>query len=388
MYSRIKILSFTAVCLLVIAVLMAAIPVMMPAVPKVIAPPVTETAAPAAETVEMTVAAAIPLSYTVSLDVNPSIDLVVTNGLVTAVKAFNDDGLVVSLSTDVTGKTAEEAVRLIVAAMISEGYIVASETEPYLIVTVSNGNQLVIEDAAEILKKAAKEVLEQQAVECEVRSAYVPDQVAAEAAALDLSTGRYIILKVAADQKVITLDEAIALYGTSKISELMKLFPDAKDAFKDHNKSMEMADDDEDPDDLDGMTPEQAAAFQAALDTFHQEIKAAKEAFFLARDSGKADLQSQLAALEKPSGKDKQGKKDYNTAVAALRDAAKDAQHTAIDDMKAAIKAAQLKFSEAKIALGLKDAEVDEEPDDSDSEELGDDQESDDEDDEEDVDQG
>jgi len=347
----------------------------MPATPENSIPSATDSAA---ETVNLSATAAIPLSYTVSLDVNPSIELVVTDGLVTAVKAFNDDGLAVTLAVDVIGQSAEEAVRLIVAAMISEGYIVASETEPYLIVTVSNGDQLVVEDAAELLEKAAEEVLEQQAIECEVRSAYVPDQVADEAAALGLSTGRYIILKVAAEQEALTLEEAIALYGSKKINELMKLFPDAKDAFKDYNKSMEMADDDEDPDDLDGMTPEQAAAFQAALDIFHQEMKAAKETFFSAMDTVKADLKSQLAALEKPSGNDKQGKKDYQNVVSELQDAAKEAQHQAIDDMKASVKAAQLKFAEAKIALGLQDVAVDEEPDEDGIEELAGDQDEDD----------
>ena|GEM_PF-6356403 len=375
MRSNIKILSLAIACLLVIAVLFAVIPAIMPATPENSIPSATDSAA---ETVNLSATAAIPLSYTVSLDVNPSIELVVTDGLVTAVKAFNDDGLAVTLAVDVIGQSAEEAVRLIVAAMISEGYIVASETEPYLIVTVSNGDQLVVEDAAELLEKAAEEVLEQQAIECEVRSAYVPDQVADEAAALGLSTGRYIILKVAAEQEALTLEEAIALYGSKKINELMKLFPDAKDAFKDYNKSMEMADDDEDPDDLDGMTPEQAAAFQAALDIFHQEMKAAKETFFSAMDTVKADLKSQLAALEKPSGNDKQGKKDYQNVVSELQDAAKEAQHQAIDDMKASVKAAQLKFAEAKIALGLQDVAVDEEPDEDGIEELAGDQDEDD----------
>ncbi len=53
---------------------------------------------------------------------------------------------------------------------------------------------------------------------------------------------------------------------------------------------MELADDENEAEDDTGMTPEQKALFQAARDTFHQEINAANAAFFLAKDTLKANL--------------------------------------------------------------------------------------------------
>ncbi len=355
-------LSPVAICLILAAFLVFAGPVQaaLPAITTSTAITTATTAATSAITAAAsTNTAATFLSstsktYTVSLDVNPSIEFVVTDGLVTDVNAFNDDGAAIMLAVDVVGKTAEEAVRLCVAAMINEGYIAAGEDEPYLIVTVSNGDRLVVEDAAELLEKAAEGVLGLQNIECKIRSAYVPDSVAAEAAALNLSTGRYIVIKVVAEKEGLTIEEAIALYGSTKINVLMKSFPEAKDAFKDYNKSMELADDENEAEDDTGMTPEQKALFQAARDTFHQEINAANAAFFLARDTLKANLKSDLEALEKPKGKDsKEGKDAYNEAVKTLRDAAKVSSHEAIDTMKAAIKAAQAKFRAAKVALGI-----------------------------------
>lgn len=364
MNSLIRKFSPIAICLILAAFLVFAGPVQaaLPAITTTAATTKTTTASASAPATTAAVGintiatflSSTSKTYTVSLDVNPSIEFVVTDGLVTDVKPFNDDCTAIMLAVDVVGKTAEEAVRLCVAAMINEGYIAAGEDEPYLIVTVSNGDQLVVEDAAELLEKAAEGVLELQNVECKIRSAYVPDSVAAEAAALNLSTGRYIVIKVAAEKEGLTIEEAIALYGSTKINALMKSFPEAKDAFKNYNKSMELDDDENEAEDDTKMTPEQKALFQAARDTFHQEIKAANAAFFLARNTLKADLKSDLEELEKPKGKDsKEGKDAYNEAVKTLRDAAKVSSHEAIDTMKAAIKAAQAKFRAAKVALGI-----------------------------------
>ena len=361
MYFRIRNISLIVLVLVLITALIYAGPTAQ--VPS----PATDTdastqAAPVetAAVVVLTEPAAIPMTYTVSLDVNPSIELVVTDGLVATVGTFNDDGQQVTLAVNVVGLTPEEAIRLLVGEMITQNFIVQSEDEPYLIITVSNGDQLVLEDAAELLEKAAEEVLEQQSIDCKVRSAYVPDSLTVEAEALSLSTGRYIVMQVAAETEGLKLEETITLYGTMKINSLMKQFPEAKDAFKDYNKSMEMDEDEEKSEDIDGMTPEQAALFQAALNVYHREIKDAKAAFFLARDMIKADLKSSLETLEKPGGQDKEGKDEYKVTVEALREAAKEARHQAIDTMKAAIKAAQEKFKTAKADLGLADFDEDE----------------------------
>ncbi len=82
-----------------------------------------------------------------------------------------------------------------------------------------------METLPNFLEKAAEGVLRLQNIECKIRGAYVPDSVAAEAAALNLSTGRYIVIKVVAEKEGLTIEEAIALYGSTKINVLMKKLP-------------------------------------------------------------------------------------------------------------------------------------------------------------------
>lgn len=55
---------------------------------------------------------AAQFSGIVFIDVNPSIELTVEDGIVVAASAYNDDGKQLLSGTDVIGLTAEEAVRL------------------------------------------------------------------------------------------------------------------------------------------------------------------------------------------------------------------------------------------------------------------------------------
>ena len=144
------------------------------------------------------------------------------------------------------------------------------------------------------LEKAAEEVLAGQSVECEVKSAYIPDEVAAAAAVYGLSAGRYVLLNYIAGIEAITVDEAISKYGALKIGEMMEMFDGAKEVFKAYNKAAEG--DEADAGDLEGMTPEQQAVFKAALDTFHVEIRAANDAFHQAFATIKSDTKQQIAS--------------------------------------------------------------------------------------------
>jgi hypothetical protein len=296
-------------------------------------------------------------SYCVSIDVNPSIELKVTEGLVTEALAFNDDGQSVLLEINVIGLAADEAVKTIVTALIEAGYISESEIEPALIVTVTNGGQAVGEEAAEALEKAAEEILESQAVECKVRTAYIPDEVAAAAASCGLTTGRYIILDYAAQTEGITIEEAITKYGSLKIGEMLDLFEGVKDVFKTYNQTAEG--DEDGSADLEGMTPEQQALFQAALAAYHTEIKAANDAFHTAFATIKADFKLKIADIRIQYRH--VDKTLYHQSMNQLREEMLAARREAITVMKAAFKTAQANFKAAMAAIGLPEDTVDEE---------------------------
>ncbi len=93
-------LSPVAICLILAAFLVFAGPVQaaLPAITTSTAITTATTAATSAITAAASTSTAATFlsstskTYTVSLDVNPSIEFVVTDGLVTDVNAFNDDG--------------------------------------------------------------------------------------------------------------------------------------------------------------------------------------------------------------------------------------------------------------------------------------------------------
>ena len=303
----------------------------------------------------MQASVAAKASYSFSIDVNPSIELKVTDGLVSEAIAFNDDGQSLLLDVSVIGLEADAAVKVIVTALIDAGYISDSELKPHLIVTVTNGGQAVGEEAVEALEKAAEQALAGQSVECEVKSAYIPDEVAAAAAAYGLSAGRYVLLNYVAGIEAITVDEAIIKYGALKIGEMMEMFDGAKEAFKAYNKAAEG--DEADAGDLEGMTPEQQVIFKAALDAFHVEIKAANDAFHQAFATIKSDTKQQIASARAAYRKGGRTDENYKESMTLLREGMLDARRQAIVAMKAAIKTAQAKFQAAVAALNLPEEE-------------------------------
>jgi phosphoribosylaminoimidazole (AIR) synthetase len=170
-------------------------------------------------------------NYKVSLDVNPSIEFTVTDGLVSAVNAYNDDGTAIILATDVVGMTPEDAVKVIVEQMIAEGYIAPSEVKPYLLITVSENPDLD-EEVVDGLEEAAEEILEAYDVGCKVRSTMVAGSVEEEAAAAGMSIGRYVLFSYIAEEEGLSLEDAVLTYGHMTMGELMELFEDAKFAFR------------------------------------------------------------------------------------------------------------------------------------------------------------
>jgi len=293
-------------------------------------------------------------SYNISIDVNPSIELQVVDGLVIKAVAYNDDGESLLLDAAVIGLEAEAAVTAIVAGLIADGYINDSEIKPYLIVTVSNGGVEVGEETADALEKAAEDALAGQPVDCAVRTAYIPDDVAANAAAYGLSVGRYLVMDYIASAEASSIEETITKYDGFKIGELMELHEGIKDVFKDYNKSA--VDEDGEDEEMAGLTPEQQVLFAAARDAFHAGIRAANDAFHSTFAAIKTDTKQLIEEARATYPKNE--KEQYREKMGELRESMLAARRQAIVDMKAAIKAAQANFKTAIAALGLPDEEI------------------------------
>lgn len=186
--------------------------------------------------------AALAGSYKLTLDVNPSIELTVKDGLVTGAAAYNDDGKAILLSANVTGLSANSAIDAIISEIAAAGYLNKADKEPYVLVTVAGGadNPELRDELEDYTEKA----LEAAGVDGDVKSAVVSDDTASGAAAQGMSAGRYMVLQYIAKEKGITFEEAVALYGTMSISQLMEQFEDLDEAFdEDGNDDIEDADD-------------------------------------------------------------------------------------------------------------------------------------------------
>ena len=204
-----------------------------------------------------------PFTGSISLDVNPSIELMVENGTVTQALAYNDDGHSLLEGSDLTGLTAEEAVKAMTRALVEGGYLAPSLITPYLVITVS-GSGTPEGETAEALQNAAKQVAEELGAEFEIKSAFVSDEVAAQAAAAGLSAGKYLLMQYVAQAEGITLEEAIANYGTVSIGELLSQFEDADEVFEIGELLL---------------AEEQLAALDAAFALQKESIIAAEKAF-------------------------------------------------------------------------------------------------------------
>jgi hypothetical protein len=226
----------------------------------------------------------------VSIDVNPSIELTVENGVVTAASAYNDDGKQLLSGGGIAGLTAEEAVRVMTRLLIEGGFLSSDEHTPYLLITESGG------DAAGI--QALRQTAEQVALELnamfEIRSGQVPDEVAAAAEAAGLTPGKYLLMLYIAGQEGKTLEEAVALYGAASIGELADQFGDFSMLLTDTSQLTE-----EQMVALYAAFKQMKSAITAAEKTYQDAIKALKERYRVATQDATKFIQdeAELAAV-------------------------------------------------------------------------------------------
>ncbi len=281
-------------------------------------------------------------NYKVTIDVNPSIELTVTDGLVTGATAFNDDGQGIVLSVNTTGMTPDAAVTAIVKELASSGYINnTAEVRPYLIITVSK-NGVTDEQKTEELKDTAEKTLEELKLECRIGTADVTSEDVAAAASLNISVGRYVLLKYIAAKEGITIEQAIATYGSMKIGELMDMYKEAEDLFKED-------DDNGRGDFLSTLTPEQVQAVNSAIKTFKAELKTAEKAFHNTVKQMKKTYSGQVKAIRK-SGSDAAA---IQAQLDALKQKMLDERTAALGVLTAAVNAAKDKCIAAVSSVPL-----------------------------------
>ena len=281
---------------------------------------------------------------TITLDINPSIQLTVEDGLVTGALAYNDDGAAIVLATDVVGMTPMDAVDAIVSELAAQGYLTADE-EAAVVITVSGGDE---EGLAEELKDRVRERVREMDMACEVVSASVSPEDVEAAQALGMSVGRYLIIKYIAEQEGISLEDAIAAYGSTKMKDLLDMVDDP-DAVFENDGAFE--------DFLATLTPEQQAILQAALDAYKTTVKDAQKAFI---EAGKVAQKTFIA--DKKAAQDAFKETHDNDAWKAAKTALKEQFYNAKAEAKAqaqaAKEAAKQTFLEAIAGLGLTDEQI------------------------------
>lgn len=287
------------------------------------------------------------VSY-VTVDINPSIQLVVENGVVLEAQAFNDDGSAIILSYDVLGQTPHEAIDTLIDAFAIDGYISEEDEEEASVVITVTGNDE--EDLADGLKQRAEERVKELNLECEIISARVSQEDTEAAKGSGLSTGRYILIQQLAIEEGISFEEAKEKYASMKMRNILELVGDAEELFEKGEEFTEL---------LDGLTPEQQEILTRAKNAYQTAVKNAQKAFIQAgKDAQKYFKDAKKQAQEtfkatKDNGEWQKAQKTLKQQFATIKNEAKQIAKQEKEQAKEA-------FMAAVAGLGLSDDETEE----------------------------
>ena len=166
--------------------------------------------------VENTTADNVSISY-LTLDVNPSIRIVVENGKVTGCVAINDDAQPILKNLRLTGCTIQEALPQVLKALAEQGYLTVEDKAQVLLLASYGGDDA--EELLEIATQTAKETLVLQEISTYIVSQQVLDveTVKELAARYGVSEGKMqYVLNVLAEENESALENA----SSSTIVEL------------------------------------------------------------------------------------------------------------------------------------------------------------------------
>ncbi|MHB1314078.1 MAG: anti-sigma-I factor RsgI family protein [Christensenellales bacterium] len=276
------------------------------------------------------------ISY-VSVDINPSIRLILQNGVVTEAGAFNDDGSEILITTPVVNMTAEQAIETLINAFSQQGYLSAADTDASLVITVCGENQ---EGILTNLETKAQESLTALGLQCNVVAQTIKNEVVNEAAKYGLSAGRYMLLQYLAKQENITMEAAVEKYGTMKMGKLLELIGSSDLVF----------------DDLiaEELTPEQRALLKQAKDAYKAAMKTAHKALVKTKN----EAQKYFQKAKKDAQNAFKGNDNHDTWEQIKTDLQKQfklQQEAAFKAFNQAREQARLQFMAAVENLRLKD---------------------------------
>ena len=273
------------------------------------------------------------ISY-VTVDINPSIQLTLKDGLVTEAKAFNDDGSEIILNHSVINLTADEAMDVLINAFAQGGYFGLDITGAALVITVSGDDENV---AVTDLQQKVQTSLTNLGLQCEVLAKTVEEGTIEEAAKYGLSAGRYLLLKYLAEQENITLETAIEKYATMRMGDLLKLIDDPDKAFEDITG---------------GLTPEQQQALMEAINAYKTAMKTAQQVFLQTKSDAQKYFQSAKKDAQNAFKKNKDHQAWEDTKTALQREF-KQKQAAALEAYQKAKEQARAQFMAAIAGLGL-----------------------------------
>ena len=178
----------------------------------------------------------------VTLDVNPSVEMIFENGFVTDTIAYNDEGRLILKNTGLAGITAAESLQAILQEMADGGYLPDDAVKPYLLITVMGDSP--DGEFTGGLADVAEAWMTQAGKDAVVAVTSLQEDVFSQAAQYLLSAGRYVMMRYIAQTQGITLDEAIAQYGATDVNTLMASFEGLEYAITGEGSGEEALEDD------------------------------------------------------------------------------------------------------------------------------------------------
>ena len=227
----------------------------------------------------------------VTLDINPSIELIVTpKEKVIYANPLNEDGELLLLEIDIIGLDLEEATEIIIDKAIELGFIDVDSEEVYVSVSTINMQAQIGETIQNRVKEAVNEAFKNRAmmgkaVDKDFGSGYVE-----EANSFGVTPGFYRLAQSAVSNSDLTLEEALAMTQ----QELMDLVQTAR---REKREVSQMLKD------------EFFAARQLLFDEYFPQIEALEQQI-LESTEDTTELEAQLEALEQ----------ELHDKVALLRD--------------------------------------------------------------------
>ncbi|MDD3068155.1 MAG: hypothetical protein PHW37_04850 [Acholeplasmataceae bacterium] len=227
----------------------------------------------------------------VTLDINPSIELIVTpKEKVIYANPLNEDGELLLLEIDIIGLDLEEATEIIIDKAIELGFIDVDSEEVYVSVSTINMQAQIGETIQNRVKEAVNEAFKNRAmmgkaVDKDFGSGYVE-----EANSFGVTPGFYRLAQSAVSNSDLTLEEALAMTQ----QELMDLVQTTR---RERREVSQMLKD------------EFFAARQLLFDEYLPQIEALEQQI-LESTEDTTELEAQLEALEQ----------ELHDKVALLRD--------------------------------------------------------------------